>query len=379
MAAGEIKSLTGLRGVAAMLVAAYHFYPVQSPLLSRTVGRFYLWVDLFFVLSGFVMALNYGRMFRSGFSGEAFGEFLLRRLARIYPLYVAVLVLQVALTLGLYGDFHHTRAWGAAVLDHPAPALLANLFLVQSWGMAGSATQQAWSISTEWGAYFTFPVLAALALFGGRRQVVLTAFAAALLLALVPILDARDGAVHSGAMDAYDGTRIAPLLRCLGGFALGVVTWRARQWRRVAALASGDWAGAAVLVLLVVLFAVGAPDLAICAAFPLLVLCQSVNEGWTARLFANPAVYRLGVLSYSVYLLHALFVLPLQRLQAMLAVRLPELIAGGIAALVTLAALLMVASGAYRLIELPGRRALRRVRLPAPRRLVLATVPVRRK
>ena len=109
MAAGEIRSLTGLRGVTAMLVAAYHFYPVQSPLLSRTVGRFYLWVDLFFVLSGFVMALNYGRMFRDGFSGEAFGEFLLRRLARVYPLYIVVLVLQVALTLGLYGNFHHVR------------------------------------------------------------------------------------------------------------------------------------------------------------------------------------------------------------------------------------------------------------------------------
>ena len=208
---------------------------------------------------------------------------------------------------------------------------------------------------------------------------VLTALAAALLLALVPILDASDGAAHSGAMDAYDGTRIAPLLRCVGGFTLGVVTWRIGQRHGVAALAGGDWVGAAVLVLLAVLFAVGAPDLAICAAFPLLVLCQSVNEGWTARLFSNRVVYRLGVLSYSIYLLHALFVLPLQRLQAMLAVRLPGLLAGGVAASMTLAALLVVASGAYRLIELPGRRALRRVRLPAPRRAVFATVPVRRK
>lgn len=379
MAAGEIRALTGLRGIAAMLVAAYHFYPVESPLLSRTVGRFYLWVDLFFVLSGFVMALNYGRMFRNGFSGEAFGEFLLRRLARIYPLYLAVLVLQVALTLGLYGDFHHVRAWGAAVLDHPVPALLANLFLVQSWGFAASATQQAWSISTEWGAYFAFPLLAGVALFGGRRPVFLAALAAMLLLALVPILDARDGAVHSGAMDAYDGTRMGPLLRCLGGFTLGVVTWRVGQWRRVATLAGGDWAGALVLALVVVLFVAGAPDLAICAVFPLLVLCQSVNEGWTARLFANAVVYRLGVLSYSIYLLHALFVLPLQRLQAMLAVRLPEVVAGGVAVSVTCAALLVVASGAYRFIELPGRQALRRVRLPVPRRAELAAVPVRRK
>ena len=91
----EIRALTGVRGMAACLVAIYHFSPTKDMApgpLHNSVGRGYLWVDLFFVLSGFVIALNYGHLFASGFSRTAFATFLTRRVARIYPLYLAVLV-----------------------------------------------------------------------------------------------------------------------------------------------------------------------------------------------------------------------------------------------------------------------------------------------
>jgi peptidoglycan/LPS O-acetylase OafA/YrhL len=354
---GEIRALTGLRGVAATLVAAYHFYPVapQSGVWSDTLGRGYLWVDLFFGLSGFVLASNYGAMFTTGFSGASFARFLQRRLARVYPLYAVVLVLQVALTLLLYGDFAHRQMWAAAILKHPLRDIGANLLMVQAWGLAKSVTGQAWSISIEWAAYMAFPLLVAAVLSGQRRVVVAAGGIALLLLALVAELDLTDGAYHSGAMDAYDGARITPLLRCFGDFTLGLLAARASQMPRIAAVIGRDDTGLLIVAAIAAMFALGAPDLAICASFPLLVLALALHDGPAAALLANPLVHRLGVLSYASYLLHGFFQLPLQRLT--------PLIGGTSASIACWGALLLLADAAYRFIEMPGRRALRRLPL----------------
>ena len=84
----EIRALTGLRGVAALLVALYHINPnwIAPTATGRFVGKGYLWVDLFFVLSGFLLAMNYARLFAGGWSLRAWLDFLLHRVARIYPL-----------------------------------------------------------------------------------------------------------------------------------------------------------------------------------------------------------------------------------------------------------------------------------------------------
>ena len=84
------QALLGLRGVAALLVMSHHFVLRQDvfvPGLHDLLWHGYIAVDLFFVLSGFVMARAYGQWFtgedgwRSGF--DAYLEFILRRVARL--------------------------------------------------------------------------------------------------------------------------------------------------------------------------------------------------------------------------------------------------------------------------------------------------------
>jgi len=78
----DIRALTGLRGVAAMMVVAYHFWPrtdIPTNWLKWTVGRGYLWVDLFFVLSGFVIYYNYSN---SILSAAGIYNFFVARFAR---------------------------------------------------------------------------------------------------------------------------------------------------------------------------------------------------------------------------------------------------------------------------------------------------------
>ena len=88
----------GLRGVAALLVVSRHVGPYFGPL---SFPESFLAVDMFFLLSGFVIANAYARRLeRGGFVWE----FVKIRLIRLYPLYLAGLVIAVVLRLYMYGE-----------------------------------------------------------------------------------------------------------------------------------------------------------------------------------------------------------------------------------------------------------------------------------
>jgi peptidoglycan/LPS O-acetylase OafA/YrhL len=329
--------------------------------LHNVMGRGYLWVDLFFVLSGFVIALNYKHLFAAGFSRMAFATFLTRRVARIYPLYLVVLLAGLIWGAVASDGFHAT---GDAVVSTPSDviqATTANLMMVQSWGISGSIVGTAWSISTEWAAYLCFPLIAWVALFGGRFSAASVGLLAVALLVSVSIWDHHDVAYHSGALDAYDGSSPIPLIRCLAGFGLGVLTYRATRLRAVTELLSHDRAGIALIGTLTLMLVVGAPDLVVVALFPPLVLCLSANQGIPARMFSYSVMFRLGTLSYAIYLLHPFF----QRPARLLALALADVLPDAAAVIVTTAliggALLGTSVAAYVWIERPGRMLLLRL------------------
>lgn len=360
----DIRSLTGLRGIAAGMVVLYHFWPASpslAPGIALAISKGYLWVDLFFVLSGYVLALNYGSLFaEQPFSPRTFAFFFARRVARIYPAYFVLLVLQLGFVLLMYGNFGESHHWGGAeALVNPIRDVPANILLVQSAGLAPSVIGQAWSVSTEFVVYCAFPPLVTLAVFGGRRAAALALISAGLLLVAVVLGDAKDGAKHAGALDAYDGTHFTPLMRCLGDFILGLLAFRAGQRGLFARLFAHDAVGAGLLVALPLMFASGMPDLAIVALFPALVLCLASNNGMPARLFSNASMVRLGELSYAIYLSHPLLQAPMdaacQGLERVLPVLPAVLLSRGAA----LAVAWVVAGAIYRWIERPGRQVLR--------------------
>jgi peptidoglycan/LPS O-acetylase OafA/YrhL len=174
-------------------------------------------------------------------------------------------------------------------------------------------------------------------------------------------LTASDGAYHSGPLDAYDGRTIAPMLRCLGGFTLGLLAYRAAQSRAVAAWASRDAVAATAVILLGAGLACGMYDLLIYPLFAAVVLVLYGNRGWVGRAFGCRPIHGLGLISYSVYLLHLYFFIPRQWLSRWLEARLPGASAGWVADATVCAALLAASALAYRFIEEPGRRCARRV------------------
>jgi peptidoglycan/LPS O-acetylase OafA/YrhL len=356
----EIDALTGIRGVAAVTVITYHIYPSEEfPWgLHQFIARGYLSVDLFFVLSGFVMALNYGQMFRDPVRIPAIGTFLLRRIARLYPLYIVFLALRVGYSLLTYHSVTVPGFWFAMNLEHPAKDLIANSLMIQSWGVAKAITNPTWSISTEWGAYFLFPFMVTPILFRGQWSVMFATLVAVALVIAASIMTGYDGTTHNGALDANDGRTMVPMLRCLGGFALGVITFRAFQISWVKRLA-GSGIGWLVIAYMLTAIALHAHDLVIYPAFPLLVLCLACDKGWLGAVFSWKPIFELGVLSYTIYVIHNVWFRPFQWLRAELPKQMPMPVAQMVVAAFLILSIGGAAIALHRWVEVPGRRLVR--------------------
>lgn len=292
----EIRSLTGLRGVAALYVVLFHanglvaFPDVVRPFIRHG----YMAVDLFFILSGFVMAMIYGHMFRSGFDLKTFQKFLLLRLARIYPLYLLVTaVTAVAITTVL----SHTYRFDDNVLR----ALPFNLTMTHVWGLAYSIVPPSWSISTEWAAYLLFPAGVWLALGTPRRYAVVgvaVAFAVLVWIAFGPYWLTH---MHRtiGKLDVVHSYAPGTTLRCLASFYIGLVAFRFKHL--VPARAAG-----VMVILALFLLALKQTDLWLIGVFTVLIMALSHDQGRVARALGTPVLHWLGVVSFALYLVHDL-------------------------------------------------------------------------
>ncbi|HEY0786731.1 MAG TPA: acyltransferase, partial [Acidobacteriaceae bacterium] len=298
----EIRSLTGLRGVAAVFVVFYHYtFGVVNfgPGLLKTIeGHGYMAVDLFFVLSGFVITLTNSSGFLNGFAWKPYLVFLYKRLGRTYPLYLLIVLASMALRLhpGGFSRFE----------------VVTNLLLIQAWGFAISIGGPAWSISTEFAAYLLFPLMVMIVPERRRAAVIACAtLAVAMLLFLSVQPENRLHVAHSsvgprhGPLDIYDFGTVYPLLRCIAGFLLGVIGYRLSLWRPVRRIASAPGAGDAVVVLLVCLAALRGSDIAIVLTFVPLIITLPFEQSYASRLLGSAPVYWFGLISYSLYLVHS--------------------------------------------------------------------------
>src|SRR5882724_2358869 len=217
-ASGDIRALTSIRGIAAWWIVLFHFREYVPSLAdpSIIVGNGYLAVDLFFELSGFVIALNYGRFFRHLNMTEWF-RFLGRRLARIYPLHLLMLF------IFLLNPFVIGFLASRSLLDRYDPGyFVLSVFLVQNWGFTNTLAWNvpAWSISTEWMAYLLFPAICWVTMRFARSRAHSFLLAAILMVVLAAGFAARgqtlgDNVSHTG------------LFRCVMEFWIGVCLYYA--------------------------------------------------------------------------------------------------------------------------------------------------------
>lgn len=169
MVKNEIRPLTGIRGFAAIWVVLFHYktdilmlvpaLSIFNPIIDR--GAF--GVDIFFVLSGFVIS-NVYQVENHNLTLNKYRNFLINRIARIYPNYLFCFTLLFFIIFSdriignhMSGIKHVTNA-----MDYPLSGIIWHLSMVQAWPFIPAKWDNwntpAWSVSAEWFAYlFIFP------------------------------------------------------------------------------------------------------------------------------------------------------------------------------------------------------------------------------
>ncbi len=380
---GEIRSLTGLRIVAATWVVCFHFSFTPGDTWTRfweplrpLVASGALGVDLFFVLSGFVITLTYLDQLGPRPAVSAVARFWWARVCRIWPVHALV-----TSVFGVWLAYKASRVPdGQIAYQNLQPVLdplhwLEQMLMVQLWhrpSHAGASwSGPAWSISAEWLAYVCFPLLALV--LWRLRSAPPVATGAVAVGCMAPL--AWFALTEGGAAFPY-----AWVLRIGGGFLAGAFT--CLTVRRVARTERSDRAAAwvaalaAAEVLLCVWWSAtrGAGGYAGVAgvAFPFLVGGLALSTRGLSRALGTPSMVLGGRLSFALYLVHV----PVFEVFWTLMGWYPRLAPGStLAGLLTPHVLLLTVPLAYvlyRFVEEPARRRLRdlagprgRVCLPA--------------
>ena len=378
----SLPLLTPLRGIAALMVVLFHARLLLFPQWMESIAGHtqliengYLWVDLFFILSGLVLAHVYGEAFTSP-RRIGYGRFLWLRLTRVYPLYFVTLVLLVGWELykakhgvGFYaGPLFKMWEWeGMPPFGSPftpAEALPSALLLLQvvtdqglTWNFA------AWSLSVEWISYLLFPLLIPLAVTRSRWSHLAPLLALTVLASIVHSRGTLD--VTSGALAVGRG---------VSEFVLGL--WllpRVRAAQRLPMMQRDlPLLIAFVLPFLLMQFTMTPQrTLLLIGAYVLLIwiaAAQGERQSPLLRLLDNRFTNWLGDLSYSIYLLHALVLLTGCELAHYLAPGLTDWwfaqtnpLLGVVATLLMLVVLIGLSALSYNLLERPLQRRLRRI------------------
>ncbi len=257
--------------------------PYGPGIVLATIFRVgYLGVDLFFALSGYVIASAYLEAFRRASRGT-YTQFMIRRFARVWPLHAATLLLFV----------------GAPACRAPGD-LASNLLMTQSWGFIDHATcnEPSWSISCEWFAYLVFPCLAWLLLRSERRWAAL-GVAAVGLGGLGVLTWLNPG-------NSLDVTFDLGLARAACGFTIGAAL--CRGFATMKPRRAFDACGIVLIAAIGGLAFVSAPDILIVGLFGPLVLCIALAAGPLRAILGAAPIVWLGEISYSLYLWHHLTV-----------------------------------------------------------------------
>jgi peptidoglycan/LPS O-acetylase OafA/YrhL len=312
---GHMPALDGVRGLAILAVLLFHFVVPAHP--TEPIGAAINWlfsygalgVDLFFVLSGFLIT---GILYDSRTDPSYFRNFYMRRVLRIFPLYYGVLVI-VFFVVPAIPALHGTEI--AGLRSHQAWAWLygVNIYLAIHDGWVMSYIEHFWSLAVEEQFYLVWPLVVwllaakpqrflafslavALASFVGR--IVASLFGASSIVTTVLTPFQLDSLAIGGFIAVYlrqpggeaaTQRLIVPMI--FAGIGLLLLQFGARHFfEHVDALQSLR-SGAFHLLL---------------AALLLKALVAPTASGWS-RFFRSSSMVTLGKYSYGLYVYHHFF------------------------------------------------------------------------
>ena len=387
----EIISNTALRGIGALLVMIYHLGEIKTA--PGQVMRFIdlgtnidLVLDMFFLLSGFIMAYIYAETFSDTVSGKSLGRFLWFRFARTYPVHIFALCAYLAergvyiFTYAHMGNFLHIPVppaifYTAPNLQNTPFTLLANILIIHGVGVTSqlSWNYPSWTLSAEFAAYLIFPLLC---LFIGRFGKIGAVIQIALCIGAYLALEAAYGDLN---VPGYDGA-----IRCVPGFAIGVAIYTLSSYVKELTDRQLHIAQAISLAVLMFTYSYAHSQVLVMITLAVFILLTTENRGWVSGALSWSPLHYLGLLSYSIYMTHVIIGKPIFPVLGTIGYRI------GVAdqswwlyfsLAVAMAVTIGVSALIFRFVEMPARIALdRMVKRPAraaPSPIIPAAVPDR--
>jgi peptidoglycan/LPS O-acetylase OafA/YrhL len=365
----QFVALDGLRGIAALLVIFFHnFYFPTHITHNRFIGNSYLAVDVFFLLSGFIISKNYGNKI---VNTDELLKFIWLRFCRLYPLHIMIIMVLVCMELTKV----FAGASGLIYKSDQAPftntssysALVANIFLIHGLHVVDRLSWNipSWSISCEFFAYLVFGLLALAGVLSNKLTAIVLIFAGSLSYCVLAL-------VFSNLDITYDWGGV----RCLAGFFLGstLALQRKLLCRVISARALPILEVAVVGAVITLMSVVKGPAvLLVIPSFILMIILLQDDGGPIARILQYKLIQYLGRISYSIYMVQLLVGLNIsilvkhifhppisidQRTHQMALAINPWAGDGILAA--TIAVIIIISSITFELIETPGRKLGRR-------------------
>lgn len=353
----KVLPLESLRGIAAICVALFHFHS-WSPLTNNPfIRNSYLMVDFFFVLSGYVISLNY-RERVSTFS--QFLDFQKRRFWRLYPLHLFMLFIFLGIE---FAKLSFAKATG--IVSTPPPfsknnltAFIHNIFLTQSFLPANTFNYPSWSISTE---FYTYLIFGLILLFGKNRLGLISLIIIVLSWLILHIDPFNLNGLHIGLS----------IFRCFISFFTGVIIFEISK-RSPTIIIRTPVVILAALLLVVSITWFGKTPLEPLVPFifglMIFAILKVDPSSVSYRLLSHKRLVYLGTISYSIYMVHAAvwyafnqfarFVLkvPTQITEEGGVITSLPILEGTFATILGLALILLISHFTYRHIENPFRR-----------------------
>ncbi|MFY0598229.1 MAG: acyltransferase [Cyclobacteriaceae bacterium] len=365
--AKHIASLTALRGIAALLVVLFHFdiwlelrgfTRLVNTEYSLIITKGYLWVDFFFILSGFVICHVYGKKLENRTKGNV-KKYLWARFTRIYPLHIFIMLLfalQTFVLFLLYSEYAASNWQWARTL----PDFLIHLFLLQTSGIINRPVWNvgSWSIAAEWWTYIF--AIGLIPLLSKARNQIVNIFAILCFFGFVFVAYQNP----KFTLDEFYGLGT---LRCVFGFTIGIAVCRAYSVLvNKETIWSKDWVFYLMVICSLSVLHFGIYDVVVIPFFGFFILSGALNKGHPSRLLNLKPLVFLGNISYSVYLIHLFWIyLWVMWLDLYFKPSNPQAILSLSDNLVWLSTLLTLIIGSsyltYKYVEIPAQKRLRQL------------------
>jgi len=359
----QIYSHTGLRGIAAISVVFSHIYFFKGETLNWGIGKetfqYFIWggypVDLFFILSGFIMNWVY---LSNNLPPINWKLYFIARFGRIAPLYYLTSILM--LPLCFYSFYKHGNNYLGN--ENLIIKLITNTFMCSGviGGSKGTINGPAWSISVEFFCYLLiFPFLAYFNRYLKTRNWILTSISIYFIIYLDYFFwEHAFISIFSSPWDA------SWLLRGIFGFSVGFLLcciFQKQTWTPKPLCTN------IICFAIVVIFILSRlnylPSAYFFYALPFLVYSTASDVGILSQVLQFKSFQWIGERSYSIYLWHIpilSYLIPATKIFKQYNIKINQ-INGLIIVFLLISIILIVSEISYRFFEVPVRKIIRRI------------------